>query len=50
MGCEDVLLLSRCRQPLPDHGVLAGGRHDDAPHEEGYTLRRLHTGMRDPRP
>lgn len=43
MGCENVLLLPGRRQPLPDHGVPAWRRHDDTPHEEGYTLRRVHT-------
>ncbi len=43
MGCENVLLFPGRRQPLPDHGVPAWRRHDDTPHEEGYTLRRVHT-------
>lgn len=45
MGGEDVLLIPRRRQPLPDYGVLARRGHDDPPHEEGYVVGRVHAGI-----
>lgn len=38
MGGEDVLQLPGPGQPVPDHGVFAGWRHDDAADEEGHVV------------
>ena len=45
MGGENVLLIPRRRQPLPDYGVLARRGHDDPPHEEGHVVGRVHAGI-----
>lgn len=37
VGSEDVLQFPRPHEPVPDNGVSARRRHDDAAHEEGYS-------------
>lgn len=46
MGSQNVLQFPRPDEPVPDNGVPAGRRHDDAAHEEGHAERGVRAVLR----